>query len=94
MFKIEFFKKGTSLRVQPFGLLSTIVDEECPRILINRDLVGDFVNSLYNPDDNYRDLFIQADCDEGCLKLAKTLGYLEDLNKLIKEDTERLNFFN
>ena len=50
---------GTSLTVQPFGHLHSIVDENCPRILINRELVGEFTETI-NDKDNYRDIFIKS----------------------------------
>ena len=43
-----------------------------------------------NPKDNYRDVFIEGNCDDGCLELAKSLGYLDELLHLVKTDHQRL----
>ncbi len=89
-----FHKKGTSLKVQPFGLLTQLVDDDCPRLLINRELAGDFIYSLSYPEDNNRDVYIKGDCDIGCLDLAKSLGYLDELLKLVKRDHQRIDELN
>jgi len=87
-----FFIKGTSLKVQPFGLLPQLVNKDCPRLLINRELVGDFFHSVkLDPDSNYRDVFLESSCDDGCLALAKLLGYHEELKKLMKDDYARID---
>lgn len=78
--------KGTSLKVQPFGLLSQLVDDDCPRLLINRELVGSFTESVSNPESNYRDVFLEGNCDDGCLELAKKLGYYDELIELMKSN--------
>lgn len=78
--------------MQPFGLLPQLVDSDCPRLLINRELVGDFLHSVeLNPDSNTRDVFLESSCDEGCLALAKLLGYHDELKKIIKADNERID---
>ncbi len=64
--------------------MSQIVEDECPRVLINRDLVGDFIESISNESENYRDIFIKGECDDACIKLAKKLGYYDDLLALIE----------
>jgi len=50
---------GTSLQVEPFSHLHSIVNENCPRILINRELVGDFLDTI-NDNSNIRDVFIKS----------------------------------
>jgi len=62
--------------------------------LINRELVGDFVESISSPKDNQRDVYIEGDCDTGCLELAKSLGYSEELLHLVKSDHQRINNLN
>ena len=63
---------GTSLKVHPFANLTTLVEKECPRILINRDPVGN--DFLYDdPQRNYRDVFLPGECDEICLKISNLL---------------------
>ena len=72
---------GTNLKVFPFPELVDLVD--CPRLLINRDLVGNWANYKDDPDSNYRDVAYLGDCDDGCTKLAELLGWTEDLDKLM-----------
>jgi len=45
---------GTSLAVYPFAGLPNYVSKECPRLLINRELVGNF---RHGKKDNIRDVF-------------------------------------
>jgi NAD-dependent deacetylase sirtuin 2 len=76
---------GTSLKVHPFAGLTTLVEKECPRILVNRDPVGN--DFLYDdPQRNYRDVFLSGECDEICLKIS---NLLKQENKL-KEYQEAL----
>lgn len=94
---------GTSLVVQPFAGLASKVSHNCPRLLINRDQVGDpnmfgsFFTSLFglNPDfgsqsNQHRDVFYQGDCDQGCLNLARLLGWEEDLLEMIKVNNQNI----
>ena len=96
---------GTSLVVQPFAGLAGKVDSSCPRLLINRDPVGDpnmlgsFLTSLFglNPDfasrsNKKRDVFLQGDCDEGCRELSRLLGWEKDLDNLINEGNQKIDF--
>lgn len=59
---------GTSLTVQPFAELPEMVNEECPRILMNLDLVGDF-GSRKN------DVIIKDTCDRGAELFMEALGW-------------------
>ena len=38
----KYSEIGTSLAVYPFASLPSMVKRDCPRLLINRELVGDF----------------------------------------------------
>ncbi|KAH6706376.1 DHS-like NAD/FAD-binding domain-containing protein [Leptodontidium sp. 2 PMI_412] len=71
---------GTSLSVQPFASLPSMAREGVPRILINKDEVGDFGTRL-------DDVMILGDCDEGVRKLADALGWREELEELWYETT-------
>ena len=95
---------GTSLVVQPFAGLAGKVDFDCPRLLINREEVGDpnmfgsMLTSLFglNPDfgsdDNrHRDYFLQGDCDDNCLHLAKRLGWEQELLDMMRQRNEHLD---
>lgn len=93
---------GTSLVVQPFAGLAGQVDQSCPRVLINRDEVGDsgmlgsFLTNLLhlNPEfgsssNTSRDVFLQGDCDKICLQLAEKLGWKDELTKLVEETNKK-----
>lgn len=64
---------GTSLLVMPVAGIPSWVSRNCPRILLNRELVGDFVFR------GKRDVYLQGDCDESVQKLAELIGWKEDL---------------
>jgi len=66
---------GTSLTVQPFASLPSLCSEGCPRLLINKERVGDMGS---RPDD----VLLLTDCDEGVRRLAKAIGWEDDLTKL------------
>lgn len=87
---------GTSLVVNPFASLIGNVKETVPRVLINRERVGEARHPLlaqidkraFNFDTKeggYRDVFHKGDCDAGCRRLAELLGWGADLDKLIAE---------
>jgi len=50
---------GTSLKVQPVALIPQLVPPHCPRLLLNREIVGDFEEG-----GSWRDVFISGDCDD------------------------------
>jgi len=96
----EDFKKcdlliimGTSLVVHPFASLVDRVNDTCPRLLINKEKVG-VRNELetmmgrgglaLDSSNNYRDVALLGDCDEGCEALAEALGWKEELEKMVK----------
>eukprot|EP00299_Pterocystis_sp_00344_P017062 c8559_g1_i1.p1 GENE.c8559_g1_i1~~c8559_g1_i1.p1 ORF type:complete len:275 (+),score=65.36 c8559_g1_i1:39-827(+) len=54
---------GTSLKVQPFASLALHVPTKCPRLLINRELVGQGM-LRFNQSNNFRDVALLGDCDE------------------------------
>lgn len=62
---------GTSLYVYPFAALPDDVSKSCPRLLINRELVGNF---KIDKRDNIRDTFYAGNADDGCLLLAESMG--------------------
>ena len=66
---------GTSLSVQPFASLPQFASEAVPRILINKEIVGDFGS---RPDD----VVVLGDCDEGVKKLADALGWRDELESM------------
>ena len=72
---------GTSLKVEPFASLTSMVDSDCPRLLINQEAVG--YDLIYDRKSvNYRDVFLKGTCDDACLKLACLLNWKNELEKL------------
>ncbi|XP_065210597.1 NAD-dependent protein deacetylase sirtuin-2-like [Planococcus citri] len=91
---------GSSLVVQPFASLKDRVREDCPRLLINRELVGqnDLLRSLglsngldFDPEHGTRDVFWEGMCDDGCQLLADKLGWGDELRQLVKQEHERIS---
>lgn len=72
---------GTSLTVQPFASLADMVNDDCPRVLINIDHVG---NIGSKPDD----VVLLGKCDDIIRELCKELGWEEDLDRLWNETSE------
>ncbi|KAJ5297371.1 hypothetical protein N7508_007620 [Penicillium antarcticum] len=66
---------GTSLSVHPFASLPGLCTDNTPRVLINMEQVG----GLGSRKD---DVLLLGDCDTGVRKLAKALGWEEELETL------------
>jgi NAD-dependent histone deacetylase SIR2 len=75
---------GTSLSVQPFASLPQFASEGVPRILINKELVGDFGCRS-------DDVVVLEDCDEGVRKLADALGWRDELESMWWEVAGKFN---
>ena len=73
---------GTSLSVQPFASLPQFASEGVPRVLINKEIVGDLGS---RPDD----VIVLGDCDEGVRKLADALGWRSKLESMWLEVGEK-----
>ena len=83
---------GTSLVVQPFASLVNRVKPNVPRILINRERVGEFVRSYDRPfgqlrpglaeKGSDRDIFLQGDSDKIVIEITEKLGWASELEKL------------
>jgi NAD+-dependent protein deacetylase sirtuin 2 len=80
---------GTSLTVQPFASLITRVQSKIPRLLINKEKVGQKSNG-FKFNKKSRDVALLNECDNGVRELAKELGWLNDLERLIKKSNEKL----
>lgn len=75
---------GTSLTVSPANMFVMKVKPSAPRILLNRDVVGEDLGMNFaeaSAADGRRDAFVCGDCDDGFLLMARELGWLEDLHK-------------
>ena len=81
---------GTSLQVQPFCKLIDMVAPYVPRALFNLDPVGlrgDYESEggfLFGHSKNYRDVCVLGEVDLIVTKFAKELGWLKDLQRLVK----------
>lgn len=85
--------QGTSLLVNPVAAMPSWVRRNVPRRLLNRELVGDFVQDELmatmfgndKDDDSYsgRDVFLEGDCDDGVEEICRLVGedWAEDLSK-------------
>lgn len=69
---------GTSLSVHPFASLTENVDESCPRLLLNLDLVGGW-GSRSN------DVSCIMPCDDAVRQICQLLGWEEELDVLWAE---------
>uniref|UniRef100_A0A7N5KED9 Sirtuin 3 n=1 Tax=Ailuropoda melanoleuca TaxID=9646 RepID=A0A7N5KED9_AILME len=78
---------GTSLEVEPFASLSEAVQRSVPRLLINRDLVGPFA---WRP--RSRDVVQLGDVVHGVERLAELLGWTQELQDLIQQETEKISW--
>lgn len=93
---------GTSLTVQPFASLVEYVNDDCVRLLINRDKVGNggfgFLRSMvfgeglcFDLPGNRRDVAWTGDCDDGCIFLADKLGMGDELREMIEREHAKLD---
>jgi NAD-dependent deacetylase sirtuin 2 len=77
---------GTSLVVQPFASLVTQTAQGAPRVLINRERVGEGGWRGFDFDaPGTTDLHFQGDCDDGVRELARLAGWGAELDALITE---------
>ena len=83
---------GTSLQVQPFASLVGKVNSDVPRLLINREKVGDGIAGGFDfsKATNYRDAFFLGDCDVGARALASACGWGADLERMCITAYDRL----
>lgn len=65
---------GTSLTVYPFAGLPTMAPAHVPRVLLNREAVGDMGSRA-------DDVLALGSCDAGVRKLADALGWRDELEK-------------
>ncbi|UJR11531.1 hypothetical protein I4U23_015712 [Adineta vaga] len=85
---------GTSLAVVPFNSLTSRVSLNCPRLLINKEPVGNIPSFWlsgeailrFDSPKNRRDIFHPSACDDGVMELAKLLGWENDFKKLLAKE--------
>ena len=93
---------GTSLAVHPFAGIMHLVRGDVPRLLLNREKVGDCNPDLaqayleagevpkgfiFDEKLRTRDVFHEGDCDDSVRQLCRLLGWEEELDKLIAADS-------
>lgn len=79
---------GTSLKVEPFASLIERPKRTVPRMLINREVVGTWLDGGFDfRSPTTRDVLLQGDCDAGCLGLAHALGWEAELHALLQSTT-------
>lgn len=66
---------GTSLTVSPANQLVKQVKSGVPRLVINRERVGEDLGIDFNG----TDVHISGDCDEAILRLSEALGWIDDI---------------
>ncbi|KAK4498152.1 hypothetical protein PRZ48_010808 [Zasmidium cellare] len=76
---------GTSLSVQPFASLPGMVQDDTPRILLNKERVGGLGG---RPDD----VLILGDCDDGVRRLCDALGWRDELEALWAKTAPKSSF--
>lgn len=64
---------GTSLTVHPFASLVDLVPDDCPRVLINLDEVGNFHRK--------HDIVLLGKCDDIVRELCRELGWEQELER-------------
>lgn len=74
---------GTSLQVHPFASLVMMVNKGTPRMLINRERVGENLGLRFGYSSS-PDVFLKGDCDDGCLTIAEALGWDSELKDLMR----------
>jgi len=70
---------GTSLSTYPACDLLHKVSKSTPRILFNRDLIGENVGFSPTYKEGARDIWAPGTCDESLLQFAAMLGWVDDL---------------
>ena len=74
--------------VGPVNMIPHMVGKTCPRVLFNRELVGDFCKTSgvktrrKSYEKNERDIFHGGDCDTSIRMLCNILGWEEELDEL------------
>lgn len=83
---------GTSLLVGPFNSLPYEVDENCWRIVINKEKVGDLYghNCFKYDDDDSTDYLMVSYADDAVKKIVKDCGWEEDFNKFMEETKKNI----
>eukprot|EP00565_Helicotheca_tamesis_P009134 CAMPEP_0185731460 /NCGR_PEP_ID=MMETSP1171-20130828/12981_1 /TAXON_ID=374046 /ORGANISM="Helicotheca tamensis, Strain CCMP826" /LENGTH=292 /DNA_ID=CAMNT_0028400733 /DNA_START=187 /DNA_END=1065 /DNA_ORIENTATION=- len=74
---------GTSLSVEPVSQIPNMIPQSCPRVLLNKELVGDFDANVG------RDFFMKGNCDDNVRELSKLMGLIQELEDLNKSTAQQ-----
>jgi NAD-dependent histone deacetylase SIR2 len=77
---------GTSLTVHPFASLAGLVSDDCPRVLINMERVGDF-------GERADDVILLGKCDIIVKELCKELGWGDELSEAWEKTADLVESF-
>jgi NAD-dependent histone deacetylase SIR2 len=70
---------GTSLVVFPFASLTGMLKRGTPKVLINRECVGNFRDEATESN-----VFLEGDCDDVIWRLSRELGWEDELRALMQ----------
>lgn len=73
---------GTSLTVSPANRLIDMGNDDCKRLVINMETVGESLGLNFSSD---RDFFIGGKCGDSVSKLVDLLGWTEDFNAILPD---------
>ncbi len=73
---------GTSLVVSPSNSLVYRANEDCMRMVVNIDMVGEELGINYGQNGRTRDYFAEGSCEDIFLQLIQHLGWKNDLKSI------------
>ncbi|KAK2159435.1 hypothetical protein LSH36_153g01027 [Paralvinella palmiformis] len=100
-FKIVFVIFNVRGKSEKMSRIFFLVGKNCLRLYLNLEksenpydplmaLLGSASSFKFDHNDNYRDVFHQATCDDGCFALAELLGWKDELKKMIDTEHEKI----
>eukprot|EP01134_Creolimax_fragrantissima_P004824 CFRG4824T1 len=91
---------GTSLKVQPFASVIDMVQDDCPRLMFNKESCGQAHPMMrmmgvrsgfeFGAAENMRDVQHLGACDDGFMLLAEMLGWKAELEEMVVREHEAL----
>ncbi|KNC78300.1 hypothetical protein SARC_09263 [Sphaeroforma arctica JP610] len=91
---------GTSLKVQPFASVIDMVQDDCPRLMLNKETCGKSHPMMrmmgirsgfdFESSENIRDVLKLCSCDDGILELADLLGWKDELVEMVAREQQAL----
>ena len=78
---------GTSLRVAPANSVVWRAPKSAMRVLVNREEAGDHLGLQFDTECVKRDYFAQGEIENVLLELMEHLGWIDELEPLLQNDT-------